>query len=84
VVIVEAFIGMLKVAATFWLSGTFVAPLAGTVVVTAGGGAVVNVHAKLAASAAPVASLTPVVIVAVNKVLLARTAAGVNVAVFPA
>jgi hypothetical protein len=31
-----------------------------------------------------VASLAPVVIVAVNKVLLARTAAGVNVAVFPA
>jgi hypothetical protein len=83
-VIVEAFIGVLKVAAIFWLSGTFVAPLAGTVAVTAGGGAVVKVHTKLAASGAPVGSFAPVVIVAVNKVLLARTAAGVNVAVFPA
>ncbi|HXJ38294.1 MAG TPA: hypothetical protein VNH18_03390, partial [Bryobacteraceae bacterium] len=80
----EAFIGVLKVAAIFWLSGTFVAPLAGTIAVTAGGGAVVKVHTKLAASGAPVGSFAPVAIVAVNKVLLARTAAGVNVAVFPA
>jgi hypothetical protein len=83
-VIVEAFIGVLKVAAIFWLSGTFVAPLAGTVAVTAGGGAVVNVHTKLAASAAPVGSFAPVVIVAVYKVDVARSAAGENIAVFPA
>jgi hypothetical protein len=43
-VIVEAVIGVLKIAATFWFSGTSVAALAGTVEVTAGGGAVVNVH----------------------------------------
>jgi hypothetical protein len=83
-VIVDEFIGVLKVAAIFWLSGTFVALPAGTVAVTAGGGAVVNVHTKLAASGAPVGSFAPAVIVAVNKVLLARTEAGVNVAVFPA
>jgi hypothetical protein len=83
-VIVEGFIEVLKVAASFWLRGTFVAPLAGTVALTAGDGAVVNVHTKLAASGAPVGSFAPVVIVAVYKVLLARTVAGVNVAVFPA
>lgn len=42
-VIVEAVIGALKVAATFWLSGTLVAPLTGMVEVTAGG-PVVNVQ----------------------------------------
>jgi hypothetical protein len=84
VVIVEAVIGTLKVAVIFWLSGTFVAFLAGAVADTAGGGAVVNVHTKLAASAAPVGSFAPVVIVAVYKVDVASSAAGVNVAVFPA
>ena len=62
---------------------TFVAPFAGTVETTVGGGAVVNVHTKLAASAAPVVSFAAVVIVAVNKVLLARTAVSVNVIVLP-
>ena len=38
----------------------------------------------MAAKGAPVGSFAPVVIVAVNKVLLARTAVGVNVAVVPA
>jgi hypothetical protein len=84
VVIVDAFIRVLKVTAMFWLSGTVVAPLAGTVAVTAGGGSVVNVDTKLAASGTPAGSFAPVVMVAVNNVLLARTAAGVNVAVFPA
>jgi hypothetical protein len=84
VVIVEAVIGTLKVAVIFWLSGTFVALLAGSVAVTAGGGAVVNVHTKLAASAAPVGSFAPVVTVAEYKADVARRAAGVNVAVFPA
>ena len=62
---------------------TFVAPFTGTVEMTAGGGAVVNVHTKLAVSEAPAESFAPVVIVAVNRVLVARTAVGVNVAVFP-
>jgi hypothetical protein len=47
------------------LTGTPVARFAGTVERTAGGGAVVNVHTKLAASAAPAGSCAPVVIVAV-------------------
>ena len=47
------------------LTGTAVARFAGTVETTAGGGAVVNVHTKLAARAAPVGSCAPVVIVAV-------------------
>ena len=60
------------------------APFAGTVETTVGGAAVVRVHTKLAASAAPAAFLAPVVIVAVYKVLVARTTVGVNVAVTPA
>jgi len=51
---------------------------------TMGGAAVVKVHTKFAASGAPVGSFAPVVIVAVNTVLLARIAAGVKVAVLPA
>jgi hypothetical protein len=43
-VIVDGAIGVLKVAVICWLSGTFVAPLAGTVEVTVGGGAVVKVN----------------------------------------
>jgi len=77
----------LNVAETRVLTGTVVAPLAGTVETTVGGAAVAavaNVHTKFAASGAPVGSFAPAVIVAVNKVLLARTAAGVNVAVLPA
>jgi hypothetical protein len=61
-----------------------VAPLAGTVEVTVGAGAVVKVHTKLAASAPPVASFAPVVIVDVYKVEAARSTPGVKVAVFPA
>jgi hypothetical protein len=66
------------------LSGTLLAPLAGTVEVTVGVDAVVKVHTKLAASAAPVASFAPVVMVAVYRVEAPRSTPGVNVAVFPA
>ena len=81
---VEGVIGALKVAAIFWLSGTSVARLGGLVNVTFGRDAVVKVHTKFAASAAPVGSCAPVVIVAVNKVPAASAAVGVNVAVVPA
>jgi hypothetical protein len=74
----------LNVAETRVLTGTDAAPLAGTVEITVGGAAVVKVHTKLAASGTPAGSFAPVVMVAVNKVLLARTAVGVNVAVVPA
>jgi hypothetical protein len=80
---VAGFIASVNVAETSVFTGTRLAPLAGTVDTTVGAGAVVNVHTKFAASAAPAESLTPVVIVAVNNVLLARTAVGVNVAVEP-
>ena len=80
---VAGFMGPLNVAETIVLTGTAVARFAGTVETTVGGGAVVNVHTKLAASAAPAGSFAPVVIVAVYKVLLARTSVGVNVAVDP-
>ena len=82
--IVAASIGTLNVALTVVLSDTPTAPFDGTVEITVGGGAVVKLHTKLAASGAPVGSFAPVVIVAVNKVLLARTAAGGNVAMVPA
>ena len=82
--IVAGFIVVLNVAEIAGMfTGTAIAPLAGAVETTVGGGAVVNVQTKLAASAAPVGSFAPVVIVAVNKVLLARIAVGVNVAVLP-
>jgi hypothetical protein len=82
--IVAAFMASLNVAETRVFTGTAVAPLAGTVEITEGGAAVVKVHTKFAASGAAVGSFAPVVIVAVNTVLLARTAVGVNVAVVPA
>jgi hypothetical protein len=82
-VMVAGFIATLKVAEMGVLTATAVARFAGTVDTTAGGGAVVKVHTKFAARGAPVGSCAPVVIVAVNKVLLARTPAGVNVAVVP-
>jgi hypothetical protein len=82
--IVEGDIGALKVAAIFWLSGMSVARLGGLVKVTSGRDAVVKVHTKFAASAAPVRSFAPVVIVAVNNVPVARAVVGVKVAVMPA
>jgi hypothetical protein len=82
--IVAGFMDSLNVAEIVVLRATPVAPLAGTVEMTVGGGAVVKVHTKLAASGTPVGSFAPVVIVAVNRVLVARTGDGVNVAVVPA
>ena len=82
--IVVASIGTLNVAVTVVPWPTPTAPFAGTVETTVGGGAVVKVHTKLAASGVPAGSFAPVVIVAVYKVLLARTPLGVNVAVVPA
>ena len=84
---VAAFMTSLNVAETRVFAGTAVAPLAGTVETTVGGAAaaaVVNVHTKLAANGAPAGSFAPVVIVAVYKVLLARTTVGAKVAVLPA
>jgi hypothetical protein len=82
--IVAGFMAPLNVAEIVVLTATPVDPLTGTVEITVGAGAVVKVHTKLVASPAPVGSFTPVVIVAVNKVLLARMFVGVNVAVVPA
>jgi hypothetical protein len=82
-VIVAGSMAWLKVAEIGVLTATAVAPLAGIVETTVGGTAVVKVHAKLAASAAPVGSLAPVVIVAVYKVPVARRADAVNAAVLP-
>jgi hypothetical protein len=81
--IVAGFIASLNVAETAVLTATAVAPLTGTVEITVAGGAVVKVHTKLAASPAPVGSFAPAVIVAEYRVLVARTAVGVNVAVVP-
>jgi hypothetical protein len=80
---VAGFMATLNVAEMGVLTATAVARFAGIVETTVGGGAVVNVHTTLAASGAPVGSCAPVVMVAVNKVLLARTTVGVNVAVMP-
>jgi hypothetical protein len=82
--IVAGFIASLNVAETVVSTATPVAPLTGIVEMTVGGGAVVKVHTKLAARGTPVGSLAPVVIVAINKVPLARADVGVNVAVVPA
>jgi len=79
-VIVAGSIARLKMAEICALTATAVAPLAGIVETTVGGTAVVKVHTKLAANAAPGGSLAPVVIVAVNKVPVARWVDGVNVA----
>jgi hypothetical protein len=84
--IVAGFMASLNVAEIVVFTATPVAPFTGTVETTVGGAAVaavVNVHTELAASEVPARSFAPVVIVAVNKVLLASTADGVNVAVFP-
>src|SRR5580704_13065494 len=83
---VDASIASLNVAEIRVFTATPVAPLAGTVEITVGGGVfvAVNVQTTLAARPAPVRSLAPVVIVAVYRVPLVRFAAGVNVAVVPA
>ena len=58
--------------------------MTGVVETTVGGAAIVKLHTKLANNVWPARSCAPVVIVAVNAVLLARTAVGVNVAGVPA
>ena len=65
------------------LTATPIAPLAGTVETTVAGGAVVKVHTKLAASPAPVGFFAPVVMVAVNTVLVGREVVGLKIAVVP-
>jgi hypothetical protein len=74
----------LNVAEIAVLTATAVAPLAGIVEMTVGGGVVVKVHTKFAANAAPVGSFAPVVIEAVYEAPVARAADGVNTAVVPA
>jgi hypothetical protein len=81
--IVVGFMASLNVAEIIVLTATAVAPLVGIVETTVGGTAVVKVHIKLAANEAPLGFLAPVVIVAVNKVPVARSADGVNVAMVP-
>ena len=63
--IVAGSIASLKVAEIAVLTATAVAPSAGIVETIVGGAAVVKVHTKLAASAAPVGSFAPVVTVAI-------------------
>jgi hypothetical protein len=68
---------------------TPVALAAGTVEITVGADVfelvpVVKVQTKLLASALPARSVTPIVIVAVYRVLAERLAVGVKVAVVPA
>jgi hypothetical protein len=84
ILIVAGFMARLNVAEIVAFTDAAAAPLSGTVEMTVGDAAVVKVHTKLAASAAPVGSLAPVVIVAVYDVPVARMAVGVNVAVVPA
>jgi hypothetical protein len=79
---VVAFMTSLKVVEMVVLTATAVAPLAGTVEITVGT-PVLKLHTKLAVSALPNVSFAPVVIVAV-KVLGARLAEGVKVAILVA
>jgi len=79
-----AFIAAPNVAEMAVFTATAAAPFTGIVETTVGGAAVVRVHTKFAARAAPAGFFAPVVIVAVYKVLLTRATAGVNVAVTPA
>jgi hypothetical protein len=84
--IVAGFIASLKAAVSARLIGTLVLPVAGTVEMTVGGvgaGTVLKLHTKALASPLPARSVAPVVIVAVNKVLVASRAAGVKVATVP-
>ena len=82
--IVAGFMALLNVAEMAAFTATAVAALTGIVETTVGATAVVNVETKLAAKAAPVGSFAPTPIVAVYKVLVARTSVGVNLAVVPA
>jgi len=79
---VAEFMASLNVAVIFWFIGTLITPFRGFVEITVGL-PVVKVQTKLLARPLPSGSFAPVVIVAVNCVLPARGAAGVNVAVVP-
>src|ERR1044071_7214095 len=91
VVVVKGSIASLKVAAIFWLTGTPVAAIAGTVKLTIGAvvsraASVVKLQIKSLApevSALPARSLAPGLILAVYKVLGARLTSGMKVAVKP-
>src|ERR1041385_972754 len=88
VLIVEGSIASLKVVLMLWLIATPVAALAGSVELTvgrvvSGAAPVVKLHPKLLSSRLPARSFAPVVIVAVNVVRGARSAAGLKVAVVP-
>jgi hypothetical protein len=63
--------------------GMLIAPLTGLVEITVGMVPVVKLHTKLFASAVPIASVAPVLIVAVYLELAASKVAGVKVAVVP-
>ena len=82
-VMVAGSIARLKIAETCALTATGLAPFAGIVETTVGGTEVVNVHVKFAVNATPLGSLAPVVIVAANKVPVARMVDGVKVATVP-
>jgi hypothetical protein len=89
VLTVWAFSGLLKVAASALVIGTFVAPLTGTVETTVGGvmsgvAPVVKLHTYGATMAFPERSMIPVDIVAVSTAFGANVPIGVNVAVTPA
>jgi hypothetical protein len=84
---VVGFMASLKNTASFWFSGTAVAPLAGTTDVTKGTVPVVNVQGLGTGPATkgfPAGSFTPLPIAAVYTVVGRRLAAGVKVAVVPA
>ena len=84
VLMVEAFIASLKVAAMTPREHTPVAPLAGVTEATIGGGlhplaAVLKLHTKFVAGELPKVSRTPVVMVAVYRVFTASELDGVKV-----
>ncbi len=64
-VTVAGFMASLNVAVILRLMGTLIAPLTGLVEMTVGMVPVVKLHTKLLARAVPIASVAPVVIVAV-------------------
>ena len=77
---VAGFSASLNVAVTVLPTGTCVARFNGLTAVIVGGTSVLNVHVKVFAIGVPVASKTPVEIVAVYTVLAVSRAVGVSVA----
>jgi hypothetical protein len=82
-VTVAGFIASLNVVVILRLIGTLIAPLTGLVEITVGIVPVVKLHTKLFARAVPIASVAPVLIVAVYIELGASGVAGVKVAAVP-